>query len=424
MRRSSASRRALQRACQYWLRDDAAWFDDGGNAERDTGTEVHGLAAAEISGDLDAVAGPKALEMFVGLRARLDEIRTLAARQGGEVLAEVSYAFSPSLHLARRLGVGLSREERDAMLEEDEYPGTADLVVIYRDRQGDPKEIDVADHKTTYVGGSPQDASDQLATYLAMACKAEGVYEGSFYPIVIDAEDARLGKPTWMNEMDIDAELDVLSDELQADISLAEPQPGTHCRGRFCPARAGCPATSEEIERLVPAEALVRKPYVPGQGFADEEQVRQGRVVVKLIEEAVKAMKADERAWLEERGDVAYPDGSRLYLQAKTQERPLLDVPGAVLTLKHFGAEAAIEQSTTWKAIEAAVGKNLAKEVRDELRKIGAVKPSSFKAPHLSPPPKSRRWLDDRPKGSLIERFDEKVQETLAEADAMTKDPE
>lgn len=425
MKRSSASKRALQIQCQFWLRDDAAWFDDGGSASRENGDELHGLAAAEINGDLDAIAGPKALEMFRGLRELLDRIRRNAAQVGAEVLAEVSYAFSPSSHKARRLGVGLSREARDAMLEGDEYPGTIDLAIIYRRKDGGASEIEIADHKTTYVGGEPQDASDQLATYLAMACRAEGADEGGFYPIVVTPNDSRPGKPTVMSLMDIDAELDVLSNELLADVSDAQPNPGPWCRGRYCPARAGCPATQEAIEQVVPAEALVRKPYVPGQGFADEAQVRQGRTVRKLLEAALAAMAADEKAWLINHGEVSYPDGSRLYLQSITTERPMLDIPGAAELLRSRGAGAAIELSATWNGIKEAAGDAAAKEIREALRKMGALKISGYPKPQLSPPPKSRRQLNEfREHRSLIERFDEKAREALAEAEALPKKEE
>src|SRR5208337_3124178 len=109
-------------------------------------------------------------------------------------------------------------------------------------------------------GGEPQDSEDQLCTYLAIAARAEGAPGGCAYPIIVSTDEARLGRPTVMDAIEIGGELENLTTELLEDVAAAQPNPGPWCATRYCKARAACPATAQAIERALPAEMLLRKP--------------------------------------------------------------------------------------------------------------------------------------------------------------------
>ena len=370
------------RACSYWRRADVSLFDSYDGTHRDDGTELHALAEAEISGDLDAVGGERARAMFERLRPVLDSIRA-SLRPGDVVLAEVSYGFhgGGAIVPARRIGIGLTREERDKLALPGEYVGTADLVVIRRN-----EAVEVYDHKTTYVGGEPMDARDQLATYAAVAALAEGADMAHGHPIFVTEESAEIDyqRGVTLDILALASELAAIRAELDADVAGAEPNPGPWCTQRYCKARASCPATSNAIERIIPADKLVR-PYTPGQGYASAEQCAKGHVVRKLLDEAISAMKADERMWLEENGPVDFPDGSRLAMQAQSTERATLDIPGALDVLREVGAGAAVKATVAWSDIKK-IGPDVEKAARDGLREIGAVRVSAFTKPVLRTP--------------------------------------
>lgn len=418
-RRETVSNRYLQRVCGYWRRPDVPLREGESHQLRDDGDELHDLARADVNGDDDAVGGERALAMFEQLRPLLDKLKARAEKAGGEALAEVSYAFSPTTGRARMIGVGLSREARDALCEGDEYAGTADLVLLFPYPETESiAEIEVYDHKTTWVGGEPQDAVDQLVTYAAIAGRAHGADSALAIPISVHEESASFGVPTALaDEIAIDAELDELTAELLEDVSKAEPNPGPWCSTRYCRARAACPATTQAIERVVAPEALVR-PYVPGQGCASKEQVAKVRTLRKLLEEACAAMKADERAGLDKFGDVELADGSIYYVQRSETERAVLDVPGAIAVLEREGAAGAIKKSVTWSDVKKTIGKDGEAAVREGLRRIGAIKKTAIEKPTT----KAAKGRAKKVTVSPISRFEALAREQLEAADQLKKE--
>src|SRR5581483_663405 len=105
-------------------------FEGEETAARADGDDLHDLAAANINGvDDDGICSARAAEMWAGLKPLLDKLR---ARPNAEVLAEVSFGYRPSTFESRVIGVGLTREERDALSHPDEYTGTADVVMLFR----------------------------------------------------------------------------------------------------------------------------------------------------------------------------------------------------------------------------------------------------------------------------------------------------
>lgn len=431
-RRETMSTRALRKLCSYWARPDVVVLEGEATDARDDGEELHELARAEIDGDDDGVvAGERALAMMDRLRPILDRLR---ARSGAEAYSEVAIGYDPATGRSRvfrdeeeRILTGLSRDQRDARSLPGEYVGSIDLLLVFRDQNEAPVAIEVADHKTTYVGGEPQDATEQLVTYGTVAADAFGVSESLVYPIVIDESVARIGDAIMLDDLTIGAELADIQTELTADVSNAQPNPGPWCRSRYCKARASCPATQKAMRTALahhvePADML-RPNYIPGAGIADlvEEDIVRIHVARKLLEDIEKGMKADERAWLDKHGAVPFPDGSRLVLQPQTTEKANLAVDGAIDVVENAGGGAAIKQSMAWTDLKKLVGEDAEADVREKLRGIHALKISSYSKPVLRPPPKGAKSTRGKrkPKGSLIEEFDEKAKAVLAEADAL-----
>lgn len=427
-RRETMSTRALRKLCAYWTRADVVLLEDEGTSARDDGDELHELARAEIDGDDDGVvAGERAIAMMDRLRPVLDRLR---ARPGATAYSEVAVGYDPATGTSRifrdeegRIRTGLSRDARDALALPGEYVGSMDLLLVFRDQNKTPVAIEVADHKTTWVGGEPQDATEQLVTYGTIAADALRVSESLVYPIVIDEDVARLGDGIMLDDLTIGAELADIHAELTADTSAAQPTPGPWCRARYCKARASCPATQNAMRttlalRVEPTEML-RPSYVPGAGVDAlvVEDVVRIHIARKLLEDAISGMKSDERAWLERNGEVLFPDGSRLVMQPHKTERALLEVEGAIAVVEDAGGGAAIKYSLTWADLTKVLGKEAAERVRVELRAMGAVKVGDYPRPVLRPPPKPK-GTRGKPK-SLVEEFDEKAKAALAAADAL-----
>lgn len=426
------STRALRKLCSYWVRDDVVLVEDAATDARDDGEDLHELARAEIDGDDDGVvASERAVAMMDRLRPILDRLR---ARAGATAYSEVALGYDPATGKSRifrddegRIRTKLSREERDALALPGEYVGSIDLLLVFRDREDRPVSIEIADHKTTYVGGEPQDATEQLVTYGTIAADALGVPESLVYPIVVDESVARLGDGIMLDELSIAAELDEIQTELTEDVSRSLPIYGPWCRRRYCKARASCPAIQRAMRTALahhvePADML-RPNYIPGAGIADlvAEDVVRIHIARKLLEDLEKGMKADERAWLDKHGEVLFPDGSRLVLQPQTTEKPNLAVEGALDVVEEAGGGAAIKQSLAWSDLAKLLGEDASDKIREDLRAIHALKISSYSKPVLRPPPKpkSTRGRKAKPKGSLIEEFDQKARAALAAADTI-----
>ena len=243
---------------------------------------------------------------------------------------EVAVAIDPRAGSARRLGT----KERDySGCAPHEIPGTADLVRVEADR------VVVCDLKTgAQLHTEPAATNTQLHNYALALCRAHGVTAAT----VIVAKVGDEVEETWA---ELTAEdLDAIEQELAATIDVipsAEPMPGLHCRERFCPALAICPATAEAVQAIAPGEPLTLN--LAAMEHADLERLlARVDLVSKMTEAVSKALKAEADA----RGGIQLSDGrvwARRVRAVETIEVGDDKLPTVREILAQFGAESALK---------------------------------------------------------------------------------
>lgn len=362
--RLTASKRALFGACQYWALPSTPWGHTGSDAAT-AGSEAHAAFEALVTGA--TVAVPEAA------RRKAEALRpylTGALTNAVEIHAELSLAWDPSTDRARVLGEGAGRGVY-VHASEAEITGTADLVL----RRADGSLL-VADYKNS-VPGKGVDAGAQLRTLALMSARALGADVVDVLTIMVDESSAWGEGADRLDVFALDAEAAMLTRELVAFASdPTVPRPGPWCSDRYCPARASCPATVEALAQLVPAAELTR--HRLSTDLTGPEHAAWALTALDLVEEGIKAIKAALRAYADDHDGIPLPDGSTWAGREVTTEKPSLDVPGALSAIRAAGASEAIESSTTWSAIDKAVGKPAGKALREQLAALGAVRTSSY----------------------------------------------
>ena len=362
--RPTASRRALlQSGCTYWATDAAVWTE-GGNRATVAGTESH-EAFESVGSDRDHDAPEHARRKA---KAALPVIRELRAR-GVQSWTEIAFAWDPWLDTARVLGTGVGRDVY-SQATSDEMCGTADFVV----READETLL-VVDYKPD-TPGHTIDATAQLRTLALFAARALHSDRVETMTVLYSEDDARCIVGDTLEIMALDAEASSLYAEL-ADIG-GEPAPGPWCTLLYCPAAASCPATIEALAQALPPEALVRHHRL-SPVIADAEHAAWSLTALDLVDEATRTIRANLRAFADAHDCIPLADGTVWQGSQVTTEKPALDVPGALAEVKAAGAESALDITTSWSAIERAIGKVSAKELRKALSAMGAVKTSTHK---------------------------------------------
>jgi len=205
---------------------------------------------------------------------------------------------------------------------------------------------------------------------------------------VVHDHNAQIGDLETMEFFDLEAYAGELAELLAAPPT--PPQPGPHCRERYCGARGTCPATQQAMAQAAPAPALWRF----GAPVDTAEQAAWLLTALDLVEEGIRAERAKLRTFADSIGGIPLANGNVWSAKPKTVEKPDLTVPGAVGELQAMGATSAITMSTTWADIERAIGTS--DGARETLRAIGAVKTSTYpeyKARKPKDAPKPTRTL-------------------------------
>ena len=361
--RPTASRRQLLKHCQHWATPSAVWSETG-SALATAGTEAHAAFEA-IGSDRDHDAPEHARRKA---EAALPVIRELRAR-GVQSWTEIAFAWNPTTDTARVLGVGEGREVY-AKATDDEMTGTADLVV----QEGDGHLL-VVDYKSD-VPGNEVDATAQLRTLALFAARALRSEHVETMTVLYSESDARRVLGDTLETMALDAEAEELYEEL-GNINET-PKPGPWCSGLYCPAIASCPATVDALAQTLPPEMLVRQHRL-SPVIASPEHAAWTLTALDLVDEATTKIRAYLRAYADANGGISLADGTVWQGSEVTTEKPALDVPGALAEVKAAGAEAALDITTSWSAIERAIGKAPAKELRKALSAMGATKTSTHK---------------------------------------------
>jgi hypothetical protein len=140
-------------------------------------------------------------------------------------------------------------------------------------------------------------------------------------------------------------ELDAIAAEmarLVASIPGSQPQPGSHCHEKWCPAVAACPATTKATAIVAPGEPMPEQITRP-------EQVALLRDRIAVIRAACDQREELWQTYVREHGSVPLPDGR--VLCATTEERASIEVtPEAEAILMRL-APGSIKPTTTKTAI-------------------------------------------------------------------------
>ena len=369
---TTASTVALRRACSYWMRDEVV-HEDSTHRAQTNGDDFHDDVNAHVSGEEEESGSEVAARMMMEIRPRIEELR----ERGCEVLSEVAIAWNPQADTARVLAVGQARDYSRAM--PGEFCGTIDLVVIDEPN----KAVTIYDWKTAPPGVTPKDATDQLVANAIAVSRAFAArcpdFDIAYAAVTVREDGAHWAEPVELSVFDLEAAAADLRDLLATPYADAQPQPGPHCKERYCKARGTCPATTHAAP--LSAASLVK--YGPPRPFGipieSDEHAAWLLTACDLIEGGLDAERKRAKAYADRVGGVTYPDGSVWKGRESKSARPLLEVPGAVDVVRAAGAEDAIGYSTTWAEIARVIGKENAASLRETLTEMRAVKSTSFK---------------------------------------------
>ena len=332
------------------------------NAAATSGTEMHAAIDDLIMGQsLDG--HPEHARRKASLAA--EALRPLLETATG-IRSEAAYEYSLATDAAVYLGRG-----RDAYANADRESlcGTADLVLDFAD--GVPVVID---HKS-WSPGQDVDARAQLRTLALLVARAMGRESVKTATLLVGDNEARLVWGDTLDAFELDAEAHDLRAEL-ARIPNAEPVPGPHCAGRYCPAIATCEATTEAMAHTIPADMLVRSHRL-SPVIVDNDHAAWTFAALRMVEAATDEISKALKAYADAHGGVLLSDGTIYAGHETTRETLDLSVPGAVEAVRAAGAEDAISYSSSKAAVERTIGK-ASKALVEELSAMGAIKSSTF----------------------------------------------
>lgn len=314
--RVTASRVGLLPFCRYFASGRASWQDTSSPAA-ERGTRFHKAIANYIE------TGNMSVEWEEDIQAEMVHAVAWVERFGREKLAaEVAFAWNPATDRAWHL----ETEERDYGAAQDAgyLCGTADLVAIQRDTRAGY----IGDWKT----GSADSAGPQLRALAVMLARAEGLDMVTVEALEVTSSGVVHVGTEMLDSFALAAAAGELAEHL-AEVETAEPTPGPHCGEMYCPARAKCPAGTEIIDQIVPAEALVKHRWDLTITSPDHAVWLLDRA--RLVEQAAKAVKEAVKAYVPDEG-LLLADGSRLI--EGTREMPRFDKNKAIALLKELGA--------------------------------------------------------------------------------------
>lgn len=356
-------------ACQYWARDDVPRAPSEGNDATRMGNAGHRCCELEVARawwDADSVfdeygvAGADRADLALAVEAG---VAFITENRRPDWRAEVAYAIDFATGHAVRLPPG--EYHRDYRRCPVGYtPGTLD--VVWEPVPG--RVVAVLDWKFGF-GGHVGDVKEnlQLAAQALAAARAHGCEQALLVLVHVRATGAEHHEILFTAD-DLEAvRLRIVA--LGAAIATAEPQPGPHCTGRWCPAIVHCPETQALIAPLAllrPGLAKVARPTLDIQTL---EQASAMVDYVALAKGWVRAAEEELHRVADARGGIPRPSGRTWRRSEQVTETADLTVPGALERVEQLGLAARVVKTLPWKAL----GKD-AEAVRTALRAVGALK--------------------------------------------------
>lgn len=319
MNRISASRLALLEHCQYFARDGVTWADTRSDAAS-FGTSIHALAEAYIRNPRAELvtADERLARVWAHVKAYIDEHRSLGWRP------EVAFAFDPLTDAAHELP---QAEHRDySAATEREICGTADLVYMSSDEQGAFACVDDWKYSGFHLdAGRARAQLAALSLFVARAWGADRVRARALK--ISDTGVDGTSEVYWFDAFDLAAQSDSIARGLAA-VGRAEPQPGEHCTGRWCPAISACPATQGALAQVIPAASLV-KSYRYSPAIEGPDHLAWMLTVRPLLNKALEQVDDAVRAFVAD-GPVTTSEGATIRQTMKSltkfDQNALLDL--------------------------------------------------------------------------------------------------
>lgn len=350
----TGSKCALAFKCSFWMRDDVPVVDSFPGQAALEGTVLHSLIEANIRG-VDGVDPMQHLLGDVESYQRVEKKyrQWIAWAQKERRVGwrpEVALAYDVQSDSARELDAQHHRDYSDA--KPGEVCMQLDLVYMGEDAEGPYACID--DWKS---GADSAYAAAQLGVGALAWCRLVGVDRARVRAVYI-GEDAVEPKEAWLDVMN----LDLVRAELVRVFRSpdTEPRPGPHCSTLYCPARTACPATIDD------AAAIARVPVADmrtliATSINTPEQAAHAHVRLRVIEDAVDAIKAQIREIVRAQGEVPLGNGKALKLVKVVTENfskariPPERADEVLRELRELGALASHER-THMKEVKAGGG--------------------------------------------------------------------
>lgn len=383
----SGSRAPLLEFCSWMARPDVPWSEDGSRAAS-LGSALHTLCEravdAHVAGrPLDAIDVFEIVDRYdlpeedaAVLERRREPIFAFVranARVGWKT--EARFFWDPFTDTARWLEK--SGEHRDySDRRPEEIPSTLDVFSFVS-----PTRVLVVDFKSGWHRVADPAKNRQLLTQACAAVAATGAEDVLL--VVLYLEDDRVvPREVVLDAMQLAEHRDWVVSKLLG-LESAEPAPGAHCTGLYCPAVASCPATMAALDgALAPLAVPEAQALADGRfRFGPVESAEHAAWMVRALEIVRIGMRVSEkslRAWADANGGIPTGDGEVWRRVEGRVVHPDPSHESARTILERYGAASALhtELSLSWSGIEEAVGKSTAKKIRAAFADVGAVKVS------------------------------------------------
>lgn len=312
--RVTGSKLALLAECGYWARDGVEWQNPTSEAAS-FGTTLHAMFEAVVEGREPKTDDPAVAAVFERHVAPW-----LNANRRAGWRAEVPFAIDAILGTARELPKTSHRDYSTART--DEVCLTTDLCYMAEDEAGPFGCVD--DLKWSGFHGDALRAGEQLAAQAVAIAGAWGVDRVRARAIrVSETELDDATEVYWLDLFELEAAKANIG-HLVARIAEAIPQPGAHCKGRWCPALASCPATTALVEQIVPADALARKEWRFTPQIESADHLQRLLTMVPIAKEYLERVGSAIAAYVKE-GPVTATDGTTIAQAWRTMPRLDLD---------------------------------------------------------------------------------------------------
>lgn len=384
----SASKLDLAAQCAWWARPDSPRPPYVPSRYADDGNDVHDEIEAFLRD------GPSARLVWSELFGvwRREWWPSGGGRGGPAWRPELQIAMDPRTG-ETRLGHASRRDRDYRWIPRGWISGTADAVRVWE--QDGERWVHVVDWKTGRADNVTTVPQNGQMLFLAAAfARHYGATRATTELVFVHLECVQTERAEidCFDLADFCAELRALAES----IPLSTPNPGTHCRGKFCAAFGTvCPATTGKGRALL--EPPAERPFAVALTVEEIESDEHAKWLYQAARQAQQRLGAIWEA-LRMRAMMApfeVSEGRVYAIRETTRETVDASVPGVVDVLRaKLGrfADAALKSSTSKSAIRAACSElkasgapvkigELEAQILDEIRAIGGLKSSTASVP-------------------------------------------